>query len=294
MTAHLPSAPLVSIVMPTYNRAEFITDTIRSIQKQTYCSWELVIVDDGSDDNTRQLVNQINDERITYYYTNHVGMEHTRKIGLDKAKGEFIGFMDSDDLWAPTKLQKQVKYLLENNQVAFTLTGGYEFRTPGAPTVFYYKQRSGTSEGDLFIPFFESKVVAATPSLLFRRQCLDTVPYPRKTEFGDVQFILALAKNFKGAILYEPLLYRRVHISNHSGLNRGKQHHHGIDLIKHHKNDLPRAVFNNALLRSHINYGELCLSENHRMKAISEFIQAWKYRPLSPIPFKKIVKALAF
>jgi glycosyltransferase involved in cell wall biosynthesis len=109
MTAHLPSAPLVSIVMPTYNRAQYILETIKSIQKQTYCSWELIIVDDGSDDNTRQLVNQINDERVTYYYNSHVGMEHTRKIGLDIAKGDFIGFMDSDDLWAPTKLQKQVK-----------------------------------------------------------------------------------------------------------------------------------------------------------------------------------------
>jgi glycosyltransferase involved in cell wall biosynthesis len=293
MTAHLPSAPLVSIVMPTYNRAEYILETIKSIQKQTYCSWELIIVDDGSDDNTRQLVNQINDERVTYYYNSHVGMEHTRKIGLDKAKGDFIGFMDSDDLWAPTKLQKQVKYLLENNQVAFTLTGGYEFKTPFVPTVFYYKQRSGTSEGDLFIPFFESKVVAATPSLLFRRQTLNNVPYPCKTEFGDVQFILALAKNFKGAILYEPLLYRRVHISNHSVLNRGKQHNHGIDLIKYYKKDLPRAVSNSALLKSHINHGELCLLKKERIKAIREFVRAWRYQPLSVIPFKKIVKALA-
>ena len=294
MTAHLPSAPLVSIVMPTYNRAEFISETIRSIQKQTYAAWELIIIDDGSDDNTRQIINQIRDERISYHFTPHIGMEHCRKIGLEIVKGDYIGFMDSDDLWAPTKLQKQVRYLLENREIDFALTGGYEFKNPGEPIVFYYKQRSGTSQGDLFVPFFESQVVAATPSLLLRRECLEAVPYSNQTDFGDVQFILALAKNFKGTILYEPLLYRRVHISNHSILNRSKQHQHGIDLIKHYKKDLPRAVFNNALSRSHINHGEICLLEKERMKAIKEFMQAWKYQPLSVIPVKKIIKALAF
>ncbi|MGZ3924051.1 MAG: glycosyltransferase family 2 protein [Flavisolibacter sp.] len=293
MTLHLPSAPLVSIVMPTYNRAEYILATIKSIQKQTYASWELIIVDDGSDDNTRQIVNQIDDERIKYYFTSHAGMEHSRKMGLEKAKGDYIGFMDSDDLWAPTKLYKQAKYLLGNSQIAFTLTGGYEFKNLDEPLVFYYKQRTGTSQGDLFVPFFESKVVAATPSLLFRRECLDTVSYSDQSEFGDVQFILALAKNYKGVVLYEPLLFRRVHNSNHSLLNRANQHHRGVDLIKFYKKDLPRAVFNNALLRSHINHGELCLSEKERINAILEFIQAWRYQPLSIIPVKKIVKALA-
>jgi len=293
MTTHLPSAPLVSIVMPTYNRAEYILETINSIQKQNYTAWELIIVDDGSDDNTRQIVNQVDDERINYYYIGHVGMEHSRKMGLEKAKGNYIGFMDSDDLWDPAKLQKQVKYLLENSQLAFTLTGGYEFKNLGEPLVFYYKQRIGINHGDLFIPFFQSKVVAATPSLLFRRECLDNVSFSETEELAHIHFFLRLARKYSGAILYEPLFFRRLHKTNYSTLNEAKRHHDGIQLIKCYKNRLPKQVFTDALFKSHINFGERCLKDHERLKAIREFIQAWKHKPLNIIPFKKIVKAMA-
>jgi teichuronic acid biosynthesis glycosyltransferase TuaG len=94
--------------MPTYNQADFLEDTIRSIQNQTYPAWELIIVDDGSTDKTQEILNQIIDERIQYHKGSHLGMEHARNRGLQKAKGGFIGFMDSDDIWATDKLQKQV------------------------------------------------------------------------------------------------------------------------------------------------------------------------------------------
>ena len=95
------SPPLLSIIMPTYNRANFIIETIESIQNQTHTNWELLIIDDGSNDNTEELVISINDNRIHYYKEIHQGMEKARKTGLERAKGELIGFMDSDDLWHP-------------------------------------------------------------------------------------------------------------------------------------------------------------------------------------------------
>src|SRR5689334_4331637 len=102
------NAPLVSIVMPAYNRANFIIETIDSIQKQTYSNWELIIVDDGSTDRTSEIIMNIEDKRIRYYKEQHRGMEDARNFGLEKARGEFIGFMDSDDLWAINKLERQL------------------------------------------------------------------------------------------------------------------------------------------------------------------------------------------
>ena len=292
MTLLPSSPPLVSIIMPTYNRAEYILETIRSIQKQTYSTWELVIIDDGSKDETSQIIKGIKDDRIFYDHTCHLGLEHARNRGLEKAKGEFIAFMDSDDLWAPTKLQKQVAYFVENPNISFTLTGGYEFTTPGEPLVYYYKQRSGASHGDLFVKFFQSKFVATTPSLLFRNQCLGTVSFAMEMELADIHFILSLANQYAGSILYEPLLYRRLHDDNISTLHRAKKHQDGINLIKSYRSKLPRQIFTDALLRTHINCGENCLQEKNKLEAIKEFIRGWKYEPLNIVPLKKIAKAL--
>jgi len=286
------SAPLISIVMPTYNRADFIQDTIRSVQNQSYHNWELIIIDDGSADNTPEIVRQINDKRIRYHHFIHSGMEHARNTGLQKTKGQLIAFLDSDDLWSPNKLQEQVNYFAVNNQVAFCLTGGYEFESPGHPLVFYYKQKTGTSHGNLFVPFFQSKLVAATSSLLFRRQCLDTVAFREQTELAHIHFILGLTMHFEGVILYEHLSFRRLHQSNYSKINSRKRHYDGIDLIKRYKNFIPHNVFTDALLKSHVNYGENCLGRNEKFVAIMEFIRAWKYQPFNIVPFKKIAKTI--
>jgi glycosyltransferase involved in cell wall biosynthesis len=289
---HQTSAPIISIIMPTYNRADFLEDTIRSIQNQTYPAWELIIVDDGSSDNTQEILNQIIDKRIQYYKGSHIGMEHARNTGLQKAKGEFIGFMDSDDFWATDKLQKQVSYFAQNSEVAFCLTGGYEFERPGYPLVFFYRQKAGTRRGSLFVPFFQSNVVAATSSLLFRRQCLDIVSFREQAELAHIHFILSLSMHFEGVILYEHLSFRRLHQSNYSTINSRKRHYDGIKLIKSYKEFVPRAVFIDALLKSHINYGENCLHTHEKLLAIGEFMRAWKYNPLNIVPLKKIAKAI--
>lgn len=115
----MSTSPLVSIVMPTYNRAGLIAETIESIQQQTYRNWELIIVDDGSVDNTADIIENIHDDRIRYYKTQHLGMERARKTGLDKSNGELIGFMDSDDLWATTKLENSYIFLRNTRKLPF-------------------------------------------------------------------------------------------------------------------------------------------------------------------------------
>lgn len=285
------STPLVSIVMPTYNRANFIVETINSIQKQTYSNWELIIVDDGSTDQTSGIVSNFCDDRIHYHKQQHLGMEHARNFGLEKSRGEFIGFMDSDDLWAINKLHRQLSVFEEHPYIYFCLTGAYEFKTHGKPLVFFYKQRSGLKFGDLFLSFFKSELVASPPTLIFKRQCLETIGLMQNVELAHIHFILALTLHFKGAILYEALLYRRMHESSYSSINHAKRHNDGIKLIRHYKNMLPLNVYSEAALRSHINFGEACLRKKLRLRATQEFFKAWKCQPLNIIPIKKIAKA---
>lgn len=107
---------LVSIIMPSYNTARFIAETISSVLAQTYENWELIIVDDCSTDNTDEVVGELlSDTRIRYIKNEHnSGAAVTRNRALREAKGKWIAFLDSDDLWEPDKLQKQISFMKEN------------------------------------------------------------------------------------------------------------------------------------------------------------------------------------
>ncbi|MGL4731409.1 MAG: glycosyltransferase family 2 protein [Clostridium sp.] len=109
---------LVSIIMPTYNCADFIGESIKSVLYQTYKNWELIISDDCSKDNTEDIVNEFIkiDNRIKYYkLKENSGAAIARNLAVDKAKGEFIAFLDSDDLWTNDKLEKQINWMKKNN-----------------------------------------------------------------------------------------------------------------------------------------------------------------------------------
>jgi ADP-heptose:LPS heptosyltransferase/glycosyltransferase involved in cell wall biosynthesis len=280
--------------MPTYNRAAFIGETIGSILAQTYGNWELIIIDDGSDDDTEEVISRFKDQRIQFFKAGRIAINgKIKNIGLKKTNGQLIAFIDSDDLWSETKLEKQVAALQEYPEAGFSLTGGFNFTSINQPIDFFYKQREGLRYGDIFISIFKSEISTTTPSLIFRKQCLDVVGgFDETKPFSDIDFILKLASHFKAVILYEPLLYRRLHQANDSGENWVKGYQQGVSMIRVYKKELPLAVVHEALFKLYINFGEDCLSHSQRQKAIKKFFLAWKNKPLSLVPAKKTGKAL--
>lgn len=114
--------PLVSIIMPSYNAERYIAQSIESVIAQTYDNWELLITDDCSSDKTVDIVKEYcaKDNRINLLDPKkHHGIAVTRNLSIERAKGRFIAFLDSDDIWKIDKLEKQVDYMLDND-VAFT------------------------------------------------------------------------------------------------------------------------------------------------------------------------------
>ena len=108
----------VTIVMPSYKCARFIEESIKSVQAQTYSNWELIVVDDCSNDGTVEIVLDFKkeDDRISLYQNaTNSGAAVTRNTALKSAHGRWIAFLDSDDLWEPEKLERQIKFMLENN-----------------------------------------------------------------------------------------------------------------------------------------------------------------------------------
>lgn len=125
---------LVSIIMPSYNTEQYIAKSIQSVRNQTYTNWELIIVDDCSTDNTDEVVASISDNRIRYLKNEkNSGAAVSRNRALREAKGRWIAFLDSDDLWMPDKLEKQIEFM-EKNRYSFSYTNYEEIDVSGKKT----------------------------------------------------------------------------------------------------------------------------------------------------------------
>lgn len=124
------SSPLVSVVIPIYNGEKYIEQTIESVLAQTYQTWELVIINDGSSDNTEKLVLKYTDNRIRYFRNDiNKGISFSLNKGLEESRGEFIARLDADDIALPFRFEKQVGFLTENKD--YVLCGSY-FQTISA------------------------------------------------------------------------------------------------------------------------------------------------------------------
>ena len=289
-------SPLVSIIMPTYNRADYILDTIRSIQSQTYTNWELLIIDDGSEDETATLVASLNDQRIRLFEMGRISVSGTLKnFGIKEAIGELIAFMDSDDLWHSKKLELQIQALSDCPNAAYSLTGGYNFKRPGIATEYFYKETAGSRCGQLFLSFCKGEVAAFIQSLIVRRELISKAGFFKENIYNsDFGFIGGLAYHFDGVIVYDHLLFRRIHDTNQNNEAWKISVCYHYDLIKRYRDDnwLPAATARHELFKSRIFLGKKLLDRNLRWQAGIAFLKAWRYKPFSIIPLKKIAKAL--
>lgn len=123
------SAPLVSVIIPTYNRAALLCEAIDTVLAQSYQNTEIIVIDDGSTDDTTAAVQKYGD-RIRYTRRPNAGVNAARNLGLKQARGDYVALLDSDDLWAPYKLELQVALLRHFNDVGFTFSNFLIFKGP--------------------------------------------------------------------------------------------------------------------------------------------------------------------
>ena len=111
--------PEISVIIPTFNYGKYIERAIDSILTQTYQDFEIIVVDDGSTDNTKEIIRSKKSDKIRYFYQENKGAPAARNKGIVESKGKYIAFLDADDEWLPTKLEKQVdKFQKSSNKVA--------------------------------------------------------------------------------------------------------------------------------------------------------------------------------
>lgn len=143
---------LISIITPTYNCGNFIAETIESVQAQSYTNWEMIIVDDCSSDNTKDVVSkyQDKDSRIQYHcLERNSGAAVARNLALSLAKGKWIAFLDSDDLWRPEKLSRQIQFM-KNNGYAFSYHEYEEIDEDSKPIGIYVSGKKHVGKFDMF------------------------------------------------------------------------------------------------------------------------------------------------
>lgn len=201
--------PLISVIVPAYNAEKTILETIQSIQKQTFSDFELIVINDGSTDKTLDLLSTIKDPRLKVFSYENGGLPVARNRGISRATGEYITFVDADDLWTPDKLELQLAALQQHPEagVAYSWTafideeGKYLYAWP--PT-FY--------EGNVYPQMLTSNFIANGSNILVRRQFVELAgefdPILKSVEDWDYYIRLAALCSFVAVPKYQ-ILYRR-------------------------------------------------------------------------------------
>jgi glycosyltransferase involved in cell wall biosynthesis len=205
--------PRVSIITPTYNAAKYLPAAIDSVLGQTCTDWELIIVDDGSTDNTRSLVASylpILGEKLRYLYQSNRGQSAARNAGLQVAKSEFVATLDADDLWLPTRLARGLAIMDRCSHVGLVHSKVARVDIHG-DIVGYFDFPAKYQAGKIAVNIYDRRANILSPTVLLRRQCLEVVGFFDETlaatEDRDLWF--RIAERYEVAYIDEILAHLR-------------------------------------------------------------------------------------
>ena len=206
----------VSIIMNCYNGQEFLKESLDSVIKQTYKNWELIFWDNNSLDNSKKIVKKFKDKRIKYFKSEKFhNLYHSRNLAIKKAKGKYVGFLDVDDLWEKTKLKRQMKYFLENENTKIIYSNFF--------VINQSKKKKNIGYNHLLPVGFITQQILDKYSVGFVTTMLDKNIF-KKYRFnnkyniiGDFDFFIKISQKYKFGCIQSPLASYRVHDSNLSG-----------------------------------------------------------------------------
>lgn len=206
--------PTVSVIIPTYNRAQYIGESIRSVLLQTYADFEIIIVDDGSTDDTPKVIEAISDPRVRYVRQENRGRSQARNHALSLARGRYITFLDSDDLYLPDKIELQVAYLARHPGAGMVYTSAYCINEVGELLAHRYE---ATASGMIYeqIAFF-TPVTITLPTVMTYREVLDRVGGfdENMSRFEDTDMWRRISKSYRIEAMPEFTCRLRTHGDN--------------------------------------------------------------------------------
>ena len=287
---------LVSIIIPCYNRGDIVGETIESVLAQTYTNFEMLLIDDGSTDDTRAAILAYDDPRIRYFYKLNGGLSSARNAGLEEARGEFIAFLDSDDVWQNWKLGAQLAIFRRHPEAGLIWSDMSTFTNAGEVLAErhlrdYYSaygvvnfesahKRSGTLSdlvagsptnlgsspyyvADVFHDMFSGNLVHPSTAIVRRERLRQSGPFePEITGLGaeDYHFYFRICSHGPAAFLDAPTTLYRVHPLQLSQCNRLHEARGNLNVVMHWLHTrpptLPQLVIHRSLAGSHAWLGE--------------------------------------
>jgi len=211
--------PTISVILPTFNRTRFLRSAVASVFAQTYADWELVIADDGSAEETRSYLRSIMDSRVRTLWLTHSGNpSQVRNAGIDAARGRYLAFLDSDDVWAPSKLEKQIGVLLGRSGSRWSYTACDFIDENGRPIPKKNAAAIVRPEGWIFEPLLRLDIGIAMPTVVAESVLVREVgAFDELQLFGEFHDLcLRLAMKGEVAVVREPLCSIRTHDQHYS------------------------------------------------------------------------------
>lgn len=207
--------PKVTVVIPAYNAMTYLPETLDSVLKQTLTDIEVLIINDGSTDHIVSWASEITDSRVHLIFQRNQGLPGARNTGIIHAQGEYVAFLDADDLWEPTKLEKQAHCLDSKPEVGlvytWTLLVDQQGKSTGVVTAAHI-------EGNVWEKLLLGDVVGSGSSAMIRRSCFETVGLfdTELTSIEDCDMWVRIAAHYSLAVIKEVLVYYRQHSRNMS------------------------------------------------------------------------------
>lgn len=212
--------PRVTVIIPAYNSMEFLPETLASVLQQTFTDFEVLIINDGSTDHIVSWASGIHDPRVKLISQENRGVSEARNTGIKNAQGEYVAFLDSDDLWEATKLEAQVQCLDSDLSAGVVYTWTRLINKTGEATGRIF---ASDPKANVWQQLLEKDVISTGSSVMTRRSCFERVGYFDRTlpPAEDLDMWLRLAAHYPFSVIKEPLtLYR--YYPNSSSKNRQK------------------------------------------------------------------------
>ncbi|WP_299413487.1 glycosyltransferase [Acaryochloris sp. IP29b_bin.148] len=206
--------PKVSVIITTYNSMPYFPETLTSVLRQSFTDFEIIIIDDGSTDQTTTWTSQINDPRVKLISQSNQGVSVARNTGISHAQGKYLAFLDGDDLWKTTKLEQQVRLLDDYSEIGLVHTW---LALIDEQSHLTGRVMQPVAEGEVWQQIIENNMVACSAAMV-RRCCLEKVGGfdPDLLVAEDWDLWIRLAASYPFAVIRKPLVEYRLHTQSKS------------------------------------------------------------------------------
>ncbi|MDF0750462.1 glycosyltransferase [Marinobacter sp. 71-i] len=289
-----PANPLVSIVTPTYNRADFIEQAVNSVLAQTYANFELLIVDDGSTDNTRELLEPaLADSRVRYFHQENQGQSVARNLAISEAKGDFVCFLDSDNYWPPEKLEKQVELFRQHSDYDVIYGDIIIIDETGKEVT---RKNMSRYSGHIARYMIRDNCVSMNTAMA-KRRCFDELGAMsgKRRVADDYDLWLRFSARFRFLYVPEFFAYYRV-MDDQISSDKTRRFDSNWQIITDFRREFPDAMseqdFDSGFAAFHSRKARYLASQGARSEAMTEMLKALRLRPLRRASWRSLAAVL--